>query len=146
MTLHVVSITILFTGVCLFARELGNKNMGRIAAIMLLVTATIAIAGGLLAGAVDAQDATPIGRLWVLTLSALCAGVVWHARRNSTPVYGRAMAWLSAALVLGAVTHGLGFVLWLAGEGTSPLILLPYFVMGPLYVAAGYAFNKIREY
>lgn len=76
MTLHVISITVLFTGVCLFARELGNKNMGRIAAIMLFATATIAIIGGLLAGALDAQDATPIGRFWVLTLSALCAGVV----------------------------------------------------------------------
>ena len=146
MLLHVISVTVLFLGVCLFAHELGNKNMGRITAIMLLTTGLIAITGGLLAGAATQSDMTPMGRLWVGVLSAMSAGMVLHIKRTSTPIYGRAMAWFSAGLFMGAVTHSLGLVLWLIGQATSPLILLPYFVMAPLYVAAGYTFNKIREY
>ncbi len=146
MSLHIISVTVLFLGICLFARALGAKNIGRMAAIMLLTTAVVAITGGLLAGAINASDITPVGRLWVAVLCAMSASIVLHIKRTSTPVYGRAMGWFAAALLLGAATHSLGLFLWLTGQATSPIILLPYFVMAPLYVAAGYAFNKIREY
>lgn len=146
MALHVTSVTVLFWGTCLFARAVGVKNIGRVAALMLLAAATIAVTGGILSGAVTMSDITPIGRIWVAVLSAMSAGIVLHIKRTSTPIYGSAMAWFAAGLVMGAATHSFGLMLWVTGQGTSPLILLPYFVMAPLYVAAGFAFNKIREY
>lgn len=146
MALHIISATVLFWGVCMFARRVGSKNIGRIAAIILPSAIIIAIVGGLVAGAASPFDVTPIGRLWAGALFAASAGIVLHIKRTATPIYGKAMTWFSAGLLMGAITQGIGLVLWLVGQGTSPLILVPYFVMAPLYVVAGYAFNKIREY
>ncbi len=139
-----LAVTLLFFGVSLFAHELDRKKLWTRAEVVLPIVVAIALAGGLLAS--HPFNLTSVGRIWSALLGFVDALIVLHIKRTSTPVYANAMAWLFLALTLGAVTQAWGLVVWLQGDPTNPVLILPYSLTAILYVKAAYAFNKIGEY
>jgi hypothetical protein len=146
---YVVAWFMVLTGLRLFARALGYH--GWLARWSVLVPVLLAV--GVLAGLVSRDWSSLEYSNWsfavnlvTFLIASFCGLLAIRIKWSAGPAYTNALAWFILPLLSSALALLLTMVFDVFDVPADAAIIVPYVVAGALYVKAGYAFNKIREY
>jgi len=141
--LPVIGTLLIYGGLLAFATGLNIKHMPTQPWLVLPAGVLIAMVGGLAPGAFDVT----LAGYWLSAV--LCIAVVWliiRIKQAAGPAYTNALAWFAIAPFVNTLGLLLVIVYLSTGQEVPTVAFIPFAFVGALYVKAGYAFNKIKEY
>jgi hypothetical protein len=110
--------------------------------------AALALALGVVAGVIlpVPYRVEAMGALATAVLGGVNALLVLRLKRATGAVYTNALAWFFLALAIAAGGAAAATTFDLVGVARGPLLAVPVALAGVVFIKAGWAFNKIREY
>jgi hypothetical protein len=133
----------LFFGVRSFAFALKDKSW-LTSRYLVIVALVIGVGIGVLLDVPYTVEAA--GGIATATLGSVNAALVLRIKRITGVAYTGAFAWLFLAVAVTTIGTVAPTIFDLFGVSRGPILALPAALAGVLFVKAGYAFNKIREY
>lgn len=132
-------------GLCTFAKGLGDTSLWVKPWFLLSLLALISIAGGFLANeqVFWSGFAAPLSSA---VFSAAATVLALHVKSRAGAAYTNAMAWLFMALLFTTVSGILSAGHTFLEIRPSSFQIIPSLLSGILFVKAGYAFNKVKDY
>jgi hypothetical protein len=141
---NVIASLLMFLGLRAFARALHDTSW-----VTSLGVLPLALAVGLVGTVVLPPGPSHLETAVVLIHVVLCVvngGVALRIKNRAGPAYTNALAWLFLALFLTALSPIMIVIVDSLHIERGVFLALPVALAGMLFVKAGYAFNKIREY
>jgi hypothetical protein len=140
---NLVASVFLFLGIRSFARALNDKSWLLSPSVVPLAV-LLGAAGSLVLPGLYRLDSAAIFAHIILGL--VNAVLVLRIKRVAGPAYTNALAWFFMALVVTIGSSVMVVILDNLHVERGPILGVPAALAGILFVKAGYAFNKIKEY
>ncbi|HSE61376.1 MAG TPA: hypothetical protein VLA88_03710 [Candidatus Saccharimonadales bacterium] len=144
LTLPMIGTLLIYAGVYTFARALQIRH---VPTSPWVVVPLFVVAAGAVGLAMDPSfDLTTAGYITGLILGTAIVWLTFRIKQTAGPAYTNALAWFMLPPLLNTCGVGLLIIWALAREEAPWYAAIPFAFVGALYVKAGYAFNKIKEY
>ncbi len=132
-------------GLSAFAHGLGSRGVWAKQSFLLCVPLALTVAAGFLARqhVLFVEFASPFASA---AFTIVAASLALYIKRTAGAAYTYAMAWLFLALVICTISGIWATVQIFFGNAQEPLQIIPSLTSGIVFVKAGYAFNKVKEY
>ena len=142
--LYVLGSVLLYVGVRSFAHVLGDKSIFTKVLPILLASFLI----GTLAGIATNPPSTIelIADVANTLLAIVCFILSLRIKQVIGPAYTNSTAWFALALCANAVSVAIPTFALMSGNQPDSWVIIPFAITAVLFIKAGYAFNKIREY
>lgn len=139
----------IYTGVRSFAKTLGDTGMWvNIYAVLGITVAASAVAWVLVHLVLEANVNGFLLAINIanILLVFVCAVLILRIKNRAGPAYTNALAWFSLPLIITLMGNLITTISELAAVDVTLIAAPPYLLTALLFVRAGYAFNKIKEY
>lgn len=139
----------LYLGLRSFATALGDKSPWTSAGGVLVVALVF---GGIFAwlardwSQISFSSISFAGNIVSVWISTAALALAIRIHNLAGPAYTQALSWFIVAMVANLFGQFPAPILEVAGTPESPLLAVPQIITGLLFVKAGYAFNKIKDY
>lgn len=142
---YAIATLLFYLGIAAFARALNQHSLWTKPFIVVPVVGIITLIGGIV---VDEQAfyGEFAGNVAITCFILVTTGLTWRVKQAAGVAYTNALAWLFVVFVFNLLGTLPPAVFTALDIEPNAALALPAFVTGMLFVKAGYAFNKVKEY